>query len=786
MKKLLFLTLISLQTLAQKQACECFITGRITDFTTKEPVVGAVVLIKEINKGVLTDAKGNYEIRNLCEGKYTLIGRIVGYQQQEFVVNLSHSAEQDIHLKEDEIHLARVEITAKKLENITQNQTSIDDKELKSTMGETLAGALKGIAGVTMLQTGSSIAKPVIHGLHSNRILILNNGVRQEGQQWGSEHSPEIDPFVAKKITVIKGASGVRYGSDAIGGVILAESNDLTVKDSILTEINQVYFSNGRQFVTSAIAEGGTGKKSHLLWRVQGTYKKGGNISAPDYNLANTGVDEKNFSATVGYHHNGFKSEAFFSQFNTKIGIFAGSHIGNVTDLKLAIEQPRPQEIYTPEKFTYKIDRPYQDIQHNLAKLKFSKKLGATENLSVTLGRQYNFRSEIDVLRGDRNLAQVFKITTYSYEVLYDHKPFKGFRGYFGSNGLFQQNLSTGTVKLPQRSTVIIPNFLNNTFGVFLIERLVRKKTEWEGGLRFDYRKLNVYYLNRESKNLEKPVIHNANFSGTLGFNHRFNNHLDLNVNLATTFRGPSVNELYSDGVHHGSASYELGDPSLKPETAYNNSVTLKYVSGKFDAELHGYLNYINDYIFISPTGRPLLTIRGAFPEFKYTQTNAFFNGIDFSFNVSLLSHLKLTSKASYLVANDRNNDQPLIFIPANRIDNTLRWTPSFKLLDEISINHLFVARQTRVPSKIIFNDADPSTIVFNEFGGDFSAPPAAYHVFNLQMKKDLVLTGNNPLTLSLEVKNLFNTAYRDYLNRFRYFTDEMGRNIVARITYKF
>ncbi len=769
----------------QKAPCECFITGRIVDVSSKEPLVGAVVLIKELNKGVLTNSNGEYEFKELCEGRYTLVGRIVGYHPQEFVVSLRHSAHQDIDLREDEIHLKSVNITAKKLENITQNQTLLDDRELQGTMGENLAGTLKSISGVNMLQTGSSIAKPVIHGMHSNRVLILNNGVRQEGQQWGSEHAPEIDPFVAKKVTVIKGASGVRYGSDAIGGVIMVESNDLAVKDSVLTEVNQVYFTNGRQFVTSLIAEGGTGKKSPLLWRVQGTFKKGGNVSAPDYHLANTGLEERNFSVTAGYHKNSFKSELFFSQFNTKIGIFSGSHIGNVTDLLTAIQRERPMEAYTPEKFSYAIDRPYQDIQHNLAKLKLVQKTGEGRNISLTLGRQYNFRSEIDVLRGDRNLAQIFKITSYTYELVYDHKPLGRIRGYAGSNGMLQRNISTGTLTAPQRTTVIIPNFNNTTFGVFLIERLVRKYSEWEAGIRFDHRNLHVYYLDRTSKALTTPVVTNTNVSGTLGFNRKFSHGLDLNINLASTFRGASVNELYSDGVHHGSASYELGDPSLRPETAYNSSFTLKFNSGKFDAELHGYFNYIRNYIFISPTGRPVLTIRGAFPEFRYTQTDATFNGLDVKAGYGLLPGLYLSSKLSFLLADDRVNQQPLIFIPANRIDNNLRVLPGLKWLDEVSLNYLFVARQNRVPSKVIFKDIDPSEIVFSDFGGDFAAAPPAYHLLNLSFKKELPLFRER-LQASIEIKNLLNTSYRDYLNRFRYFTDEMGRNFVIRGTYRF
>lgn len=103
----------------------------------------------------------------------------------------------------------------------------LSPEELSKTRGRTLGESMKELTGVTTLTTGNSISKPVIHGMHSDRILILNNGIRQEGQQWGSEHAPEIDPFIANKLSVVKGAQSVRYGANAIGGVVLVEPANL-------------------------------------------------------------------------------------------------------------------------------------------------------------------------------------------------------------------------------------------------------------------------------------------------------------------------------------------------------------------------------------------------------------------------------------------------------------------------------------------------------------------------------------------------------------------------------
>src|SRR5690606_17610964 len=195
-------------------------------------------------------------------------------------------------------------------------------RELNQSRGKSLGESLKSIAGVTSLNTGNNVSKPVIHGLHSDRVLVLNNGIRQEGQQWGSEHAPEIDPFIAKNISVIKGAESIRYGANAIAGVVLVEPHQLRDSAGINGELNTVGASNGKSGVASAMLEGNIGKLKGLSWRLQGTTKQSGNIHTPDYFMKNTGVKEQNFSWALGFNQPKYGLKLFYSQFNSDIGIF--------------------------------------------------------------------------------------------------------------------------------------------------------------------------------------------------------------------------------------------------------------------------------------------------------------------------------------------------------------------------------------------------------------------------------------------------------------------------------
>ncbi|MEM7040154.1 MAG: TonB-dependent receptor plug domain-containing protein, partial [Bacteroidota bacterium] len=323
----------------------------------------------------------------------------------------------------------------------TQGESTLTEEELEKLKGKQLGEALREIAGVDALQTGPSIFKPMIHGLHSNRVLVLNNGIRQEGQQWGSEHGPEIDPFIANELTVVKGANGVRYGPDAIAGVVLVEPAPLRDSAGIGGRVDLVGMSNGRMGATSGMLEGNFARLPAFAWRVQGTLKRGGDMHTPDYNLTNTGLREYNFSAAAGWQKERYGVDVFYSQFNTDLGIFAGAHIGNLTDLQLAIERDTPL-IANP--FSYEIKRPYQHIEHELTKVRSWLETGEAGKLSLTYARQYNLRQEFDThtlgIAPGTNPPQLhYEITSHLAELVWEHEKWKGLKGQVGVMGQTQK-----------------------------------------------------------------------------------------------------------------------------------------------------------------------------------------------------------------------------------------------------------------------------------------------------------------------------------------------------------
>ena len=270
MKPIFALTILLACALQLSAQCVLSIRGKIVDADAKGDLQGATVFLVELNRTVVTGKEGNYLLSGLCPGDYTIRISHAECQSQDFHVHIKEDLIKNIELPHAENILKEVVVVGAAAIRMEGINAELKGRELNATRGQTLGESLQKITGVTLLQTGNNIYKPIIQGLHSSRVLILNNGIRQEGQQWGSEHAPEIDPYIANRLTVIKGAASVRYGGDAIGGVILVEPRLLRHQHELTGEINTAVFSNNRQGVISVMAESAFDKKGSTAWRLQG------------------------------------------------------------------------------------------------------------------------------------------------------------------------------------------------------------------------------------------------------------------------------------------------------------------------------------------------------------------------------------------------------------------------------------------------------------------------------------------------------------------------------------
>jgi iron complex outermembrane recepter protein len=770
---LFFLLVNAFTAVAQ---CNLSFSGHINDAETKEHLSDAVVTIKDLKLSQTANTKGEFVFKGLCPGYYTVIITHASCIAVEYHFHLKTDIEKDFNLNHAASELSEITVQGNQSARVVTPSNEIKGKALDAARGLSLAESLKRMSGVSVLQTGTNIYKPVIHGLHSQRVLILNNGVRQEAQQWGSEHAPEIDPFIANRLSVIKGSSALRYGGDAIAGVVLVEPKLLRTDPGIGGELNTAMFSNNRMGVASAMVEGNSAKLPAFSWRLQGTYKRGGNAKTPNYWLANSATQEINFSVSAALKQKTRGLEMFYSQFATKLGIFSGSHIGNVTDLWFAIQSKDPPDYIKNEGFSYNIDRPYQHVQHHLLKLKAWKETGKIGRLNVIMSGQYNNRDEYDQKRftSSSNTPQLsMSIGTALTEVVWDHYAKGAWRGTVGGSFMYQNN--------SYERRLFIPNYQSTNAGLFVIEKFTHQKLDVEGGIRFDNK--TIFGVNDNNDQFAYPDLSFTNVSANAGISYRFTNNVRAVLNGSTAWRAPQINELYANGLHHGAARIERGNANLTPERSNNISANFIINTSKWDIDAGIYLKHIDGFIFLEPSFPPELTIRGAFPAFRYSQTNARLSGIDFTAQYNINAHWAATAKTSILRAWNKQQKDWLIQMPADRYEAQVSYAfANAHRLNEtyVSINGIYVLRQSRVPAT--GNIEVPGS---TQKQADYLAAPPAYFLLGAEAGTNLKV-GHNNWSFILAITNVANLAYRDYMNAFRYFSDEMGRNISLRIKIPF
>jgi iron complex outermembrane recepter protein len=748
------------------QNCSFILKGHIEDADTHLKLSGANVVLVELNKEMVTDEQGDFIFNNLCQGNYTIRVTHADCETYEQKINLTKNRHLDIDLPHAKNTLSEVTLTSQKGTSNTGFKKELSSREMEESKGQSLAETLSRMNGVTMLQTGSNISKPIIHGLHSNRILTINNGVRQEGQQWGNEHAPEIDPFIAGKLMVIKGVDELKYGSDAIGGVILVEPRALMNTPGYNAEINSAWFTNNRQYVVSAVFEQQLKNLPAFTYRVQGTFKKAANATTPGYRLNNTGSEEKNFSLTAGWKKQRFSTELFYSFFDTQVGIFEGSHIGNLADLQNAINSNRPAANFTGEN-TYSINRPYQDVNHQLLKSK-SVLQAKFHKWSLLLATQINQRKEFDIIRNSNSIAPQLDLgmVTLSQELNWEYNKNPHFIQLAGITAMQQDNQYAGRY--------FIPAFRSNNFGGFYIGKWLKHKWNAEAGIRYDHKNINSNRLLTDGTEFDENEFNFSTLGSSFNAGYKINKQWRINTNIALANRAPQVNELLSNGIHHGTATFEEGAKTLQPERSVNISLHNSWIhkTGKISFDLTLYSNNIRNFIYQQPKpGEPVLTIAGAFPKMLYQQNDARLQGIDFSSGIYLAKQLKWELKYALLRAKNKDKNDWLIRMPADRLQNELSYSFNDRMkfsTTYISAEYIYVLKQTRVPDEKTERQ-------------DYKDAPDAYGLLNANAGTTFLI-GKIPVTFNLAVRNLLNTAYRDYLNSMRYFTDETGRNVQLRI----
>ena len=640
------------------------------------------------------------------------------------------------------LHLSEITVTGltgkTRIKDLPSPVSVMSFTQLESHFSTNVIDAIALEPGMSQITTGAGISKPVIRGLGYNRLLLVNDGVRQEGQQWGDEHGIEIDDHAISSVEILKGPASLMYGSDAMAGVLIFHNDPLLMSGELHGELMTGYQTNNDMKDVSAHL---SGNQNGFVWSMRASGKWAGEYS----NSHNHDV-----------HNSQFREHAL----NGMAGLQKGwGH----SLLRVSTYYNRPGIIEEGD------EAPFQRVKHFKAVLDNSLNVG-DGSLKAIVGYQRNSRKEFEEA-DECGLSML--LHTMSYDIRYVSPIRNGWKYNAGIGGMWQQNNNRG-------DEYLISDY--NLFDAGVFATASRQMDMWNitGGLRFDRRGLHSYALEDEGElRFEDFHRHFEGLSASLGVVCNLTSQFDLRANISRGFRAPNMSELGSNGVHEGTVRYEVGNHQLKPEHSLQLDLGFDYSSHFFSAQLALFASRIDNYIYLHRTGEVL---DDDYATYRYDAGDARLMGFEAMVDIHPMHRIHFENTFSMVDAVQLHQPRETKYLPFTPAP---RWTSELKY--EIThkgrvLNNAYAALALecylRQGHYYMADDTETAT--------------PSYTLLNMEAGTDINIRGRHVASLYLTASNLLNRAYQNHLSRLKY-TDvnvvtgrqgicNMGRNIALKL----
>lgn len=743
-------------------------TGKVTDARTEEALAGASVYIADLKTGAVTNEQGIFTINNVSPGRHLVEISFVGYSTYTEYIDIEADTKKDFSLSESIIENNEVVVTgvsaATQLRRTPTPVTVIKKQELTRITATNLIDAISRKPGVSQISTGPAISKPVIRGLGYNRVIVMNDGVRQEGQQWGDEHGIEIDEYSVNKIEILKGPASLMYGSDAMAGVINILTNVPAAVGTFRGNVIANYQTNNR--LRGFGGNLGAYSSNGFNWNLYGSYKAAGDYKNKyDGYVYNSKFNEANFGGYAGFNGSWGYSHLVFSSYRQHAGIVEGERDNDGNFIK-----PLPgggEEVPSNSDFRSVTPQiPWQNINHKKLVSDNSFNVGANR-LTVTVGYQNNRRIEYGNVDDPGEKELFFDLNTVTYSTIFHWKEANNWRTSAGLNGMYQTNKNKG-------EEVLIPEYSLFDIGGFVYTQKKTDRVTISAGLRFDNRSLNSKSFVEGSDvkfgSFEKNF---SNVSGSVGASYFASKQLTVKLNLARGFRAPSIPELASNGAHEGTNRYEYGDTELKSENSLQADAGLEWNTRHLSFSASLFYNHINNFIYYSKLagaggGDSLVEVDNEFiSAFKFRQQNARLTGAEFTLDIHPHPLDWLHFENTFSFVNGRFSEaiegsKNIPFIPAARLLSDLR-------ADLFRKGKLVRNSFVSVGLEQVFDQNKAFTPYDTETATD------GYTLINAGIGTDIMHSRKVLFSLYLTVMNLTDVAYQNHLNRLKYAQENMA-----------
>lgn len=763
-KILLFAVALFTAIIAQgQQQKQLTLSGKITDAQTGTPLAGANIYIADARIGTTSNEQGQYSFNSIPSGHHIVEVSYSGFNTTVFHIDVYSDITKDFALTTAVREQQGITITgvanATNVRNSPVPVSIIRKTEMLQTASSNIIDMLSRQPGVSQISTGLAVSKPVIRGLGFNRVVVINDGLRQEGQQWGEEHGVEIDELSVNRAEILKGPASLMYGSDALGGVVNFITNTPVpagvIRGNILTNLQT---NNNLAALHGNIA----GNQNGINWNLYGTHR-----SARDYKnrfdgrVLNSRFKENNFGGYIGLNKTWGYSHLIFSSFNQNLGLVDGARDGSTGEFMIFSESPL-ERIATLSDFESRTPlTPFQTVKHVKLVSDNNVNVGRSR-LKMTVGYQNNLRKEFADPENPAQPELFFDLKTINYSIQFALPTKSEWQTTFGLGGMRQSNENKG-------EETLIPEYNLFDIGAFGFFQKYYGNTTVSGGLRYDYRLIDSKEEFEGTTVKFEPFQRKFyNFSASAGVSYTPISYLTLKGNISRGFRSPTLTELASNGAHEGTVRFEYGKRDLKSERSFQLDAGIDVDYEHFNFSLSGFYNRITDYIFYqrlqSAGGGDSVIVDGSetFEAFQYAQQDAALSGLELFFDLHPhpMDWLHFKNTISYVRARfDQKIDgsENLPQIPQARWISELRGD---FLKKGKRLKNLYVMIET--------NTAFAQNQPF--FGYNTETNTEGYVLLNAGIGTDFVTSkGTTWSSLHISVFNITDKAYQDHLNRLKY-----------------
>ena len=727
MKKSILLALLMslcLWATAAPLGTNASLTGKVIDAIDNSPLVGVSIYIPELSEGTTTDANGNYALHDLPSKTVTVQVSYLGHQTEIRKINLTTTSTADFKLHESNAMINEIVVTGLTGKTLMKESPTpisvVTQQQLQATSATNIIDAVSHEPGVSQITTGGGISKPVIRGLGFNRLAVVNDGIRQEGNQWGDEHGIEIDPQSISSVEILKGPASLMYGSDALAGVMIFHGDPVMGKNKMQANVSSEYQTNNGLFGYSANF---SGNKNGFVWDGRWSQKLAHDYkNKVDNYVVGTQFREKAANAMLGLNKQWGYSHLILDYYHLTPGIAEGER---------------------STSFRYGRELPFQQIHHYKAVLDNSFYIGEG-TLHALVGYQQNRRQEFEDSETEPGLDMKLQTVNYDFHYLFPEKD--GWKLTVGANGMIQNNKNLG-------DEFLIPNYNLFDFGAFATTSYKINQLTLSGGLRFDSRHLNSKELNTQFTAFKRNF---RSVSGSVGAVYALTDKMNMRLNVARGFRAPNLGELACNGVHEGTQQYMLGNADLKPEHSWQLDAGWDMTSQLVSAQVSVFASFIDNYIFSQKLNG---VITQNCPTYKYTQGNARLVGGEAMVDLHPISRLHFQNSFSYVNSIQLNQPRESKYLP---------WTPAPRWNSELRYD---LVRDGQLLNNTYVSASMECNLRQNHFyaANDTETATPSYTLVNFSAGTDLRFNGHRRASLYLTANNIFNRAYQNHLSRLKY-----------------